>query len=408
MKKLLLPLLCCILLLCGCAGGQISSTAPVESAPSSSSLPEAPVEEGGSASSLSPEEGSASSVLPPEEASSAVSPEVEDPEPDPEPVTPYHYTLCFAGDVSLDNNAKTVSALNSYGLSGCFSDSLLEAMAGADIMCLNSEFAFTEGGSPLSGKTYTFRAPPSRISVLEELGVDVAVLANNHVFDYGEVGLLDTLNTFRASPIAYVGAGEDLEEASAICYVQLEDCTVAYIAGSRVEWSQQTRGATESRSGVFRTAESNELICQRIAEAKENADFVVVYEHWGTENVTWLEDYQTTSGKKFIDAGADLVVGDHPHILQGIEWYQDKPIFYSMGNYWFSGAERYTMLLEVTLDRTEDGETTSTCRLIPAWTAGGKVTALTSDSEQAEFYRYMESISVNASIDEDGVVLPQE
>lgn len=319
----------------------------------------------------------------------------------PDPIVPYDYTLTFAGDVSLADGAVPTNAWRNRGVEGCFSPELLEQMRSADVFTLNSEFAFTDRGTPLSGKSFTFRAKPSRISVYEELGVDLAVLANNHIFDYTDVGLEDTLTTFEQAGIPYVGAGRNIDEASATYYAQLGEITVAYIAGSRVEWSAQTRGATESKSGVFRTAESNALICQRIAEAKEAADFVVVYIHWGTESTTNLEDYQLTAGKEFIDAGADAVVGDHPHQLQGINYYNGKPIFYSMGNYWFSSAAKYTALLNINLTRDEAGNTAVTYSLTPAWTEGGRVSTL---SNPGKFYDYMRSLSPGVAIDENGVV----
>ena len=117
-----------------------------------------------------------------------------------------------------------------------------------------------------------------------------------------------------------------------------------------------------------------------------------------------LEEYQTESGKEFIDAGADVVVGDHPHVVQGIEWYNGKSIFYSMGNYWFSSMARYTMLLQVELSRDEAGNTATVFRLVPAWTQSGKVSALTDGDSQREFYDYLESISINAAISDDGLV----
>lgn len=167
----------------------------------------------------------------------------------------------------------------------------------------------------------------------------------------------------------------------------------------------QTRGATETKSGVFRTAESNALMCQRIAEAKEKADYVVVYIHWGMENGTWLEPYQLTSGKEFIDAGADVVVGDHPHVVQGIEYYKGKPIFYSLGNYWFSSYGRYTMLLNLHLERDDRGNESISCTITPGWTQGGRVTCV---DDEREFYDYMESISVgDVSIADDGTVSEQ-
>ena len=384
--------LCCLfltlalaLMLAGCGAAPASSQAHHSGAASQSSA-----------------SGAVSAPDPAPEPEPQPEPQPE-PEPEPEPVEPYEVTLCFAGDVSLADGSVPAQALSNRGLEGCFDDTLREAMASADVMCLNSEFAFTTRGEQ-QNKNYTFRANPDLVSVYQDMGVDLAVLANNHVFDYGEVGLQDTLDTFRSAGLPYVGAGENIDEASAIFYAELEGCTVAYIAGCRVEWAAETRGATESQSGVFRTAESNELICQRIAEAREKADFVVVYEHWGIEGDTVLEEYQTESGKEFIDAGADVVVGDHPHVVQGIEWYNGKPIFYSMGNYWFSSMGRYTMLLQVELSRDEAGNTTTGFRLVPAWTQSGKVSALTDGDSQREFYDYLESISINAAISDDGLV----
>lgn len=386
--------LCCLFLalalglaLAGCGATPASSQAHNSGAASQSSA-------SGAASASAPD--------PAPEPEPQPEPQPE-PEPEPEPVEPYEVTLCFAGDVSLADGSVPAQALSNRGLEGCFDDTLREALASADVMCLNSEFAFTTRGEQ-QNKNYTFRANPDLVSVYQDMGVDLAVLANNHVFDYGETGLQDTLDTFRSAGLPYVGAGENIDEASAIFYAELEGCTVAYIAGCRVEWAAETRGATESQSGVFRTAESNALICQRIAEAREKADFVVVYEHWGMEGDTVLEEYQTESGKEFIDAGADVVVGDHPHVVQGIEWYNGKSIFYSMGNYWFSSMARYTMLLQVELSRDEAGNTATVFRLVPAWTQSGKVSALTDGDSQREFYDYLESISINAAISDDGLV----
>lgn len=313
----------------------------------------------------------------------------------------YSYTLTFAGDVSLADGSTPLRAYNSRGLEGCFDEEILRQMQQADLFVLNSEFSFTTRGTRVE-KNYNFRGHPSRITILDEMGVDLAILANNHVFDYGEVGLTDTLNTFKDYGMPFVGAGENIEEASAIHYAQLGECTVAFVAGNRVEWSMQTRGATETKSGVFRTAESNELICQRISEARERADYVVVYIHWGMEGDTWLEPYQTRSGKEFIDAGADVVVGDHPHVVQGIEYYKGKPIFYSLGNYWFSAYGRYTMLLNMIVERDDRGNQSVCYTITPAWTQSGNVTTL---SNNEKFYRYMESISVgDVTLLEDGTV----
>ncbi len=347
-----------------------------------------------------------SSILPMEEISTEPEPESLDPDPD----TAYEYTLCFAGDVNLAEGQYTTAALDSYGLSGCVSETLRNYMTGADIMCLNNEFTYSSRGTPLEGKAYTYRASPSRVSVLEELGVDVAVLANNHIYDYGEEALLDTLDTLDSAGIARIGAGEDLEDASAIYYAQLENCTVAHIAASRVEWSAQTKPATSDSPGTFYTAYDTDLLYQRVQEAKEQADFVVVYMHWGIEGTADLEEYQTEVGDALVDAGADLVIGDHPHQLQGVRYYNGVPIFYSLGNYWFSRKEEYTMLVNVTLTGDKNGVDEVSCQIVPAYQqASATVTWLESADSQRAMYDYLAGLpGSNVTIDDGGVVAAKE
>lgn len=313
----------------------------------------------------------------------------------------YDYTLTFAGDVSLADGSDPVKAYQRLGLEGCFSPEILDAMRSADLMCLNSEFAFTTRGTKVE-KNFNFRGDPERVHILEDMGVDIAILANNHVFDYGEEGLTDTINTFKNSTIAGVGAGENIDEASATYFAQLDGCTVAFVAGCRVEWSGQTRGATDTQSGVFRTAESNALLLQRVAEAREQADFVVAYMHWGMEGTDQPEPYQLLTGKQLIDAGADVVVGDHPHQLQGIDFHEGKPIFYSIGNYWFSRFAKYTTLLNMELHRDSTGKVWADYRLTPAWTEGGKVTT---PSDEGAFYRHVQNLCPEGvTIDPNGYV----
>ncbi|MCD8147289.1 MAG: CapA family protein [Clostridiales bacterium] len=332
-----------------------------------------------------------------------------EPEPvnlDPDPDTAYEYTLCFAGDVNLAEGQYTAAALDSYGVSGCVSETLRSYMTGADIMCLNNEFTYSSRGTPLEGKTYTYRASPSRVSALEELGVDVAVLANNHIYDYGEEALLDTLDTLDGAGIARIGAGKNLEEASAVYYAQLENCTVAYIAASRVEWSAQTKPATNDSPGTFYTAYDTDLLYQRVQEAQEQADFVVVYMHWGIEGTADLEEYQTEVGDALVDAGADLVIGDHPHQLQGVRYYNGVPIFYSLGNYWFSRKEEYTMLVNVTLAGDKNGVQEVSCQIVPArQQASATVTWLESADSQRAMYDYLAGLpGSNITIDDGGIV----
>lgn len=342
----------------------------------------------------------------------AEEPEPEEPAPEsaiPEEwdeETTFTYTLCFSGDINLAEGQYTTAALDASGLNNCVSETLRGYMTDADLMCINHEFTYTTSSTPLADKQFTFRANPSRVEVMKQLGVDIAILANNHVFDYREEGLTDTMNTLDEAGIVRIGAGLNLDEASAIYYAELENCTVAYIAASRVEWSAQTQPASSQNMGVFYTAYDTDLLYQRVAEAKEKADFVVVCMHWGIEGTDQLEEYQTEVGQGLVEAGADVVVGDHPHQLQGVAFVDSTPVFYSLGNYWFSRKEAYTMLLNVIVSGDQYGVRDVTYQVVPAYqTAEAKVIWLESSEQQKAMFDYLTSMpGSNISIDSGGIM----
>ncbi len=319
---------------------------------------------------------------------------------------PFDYTLCFAGDISVSDEARTTAYWIEQGrdIKKCIAPEMVEYMQKADICFVNNEFQYTTRGTALPGKPYTFRANPENVQVMQDLGVDIVSLANNHVYDFGEDALLDTLDTLHEADIPYVGAGRDLKEASSIYYYELDGLTVAFLSGTRVEWTEETKGATEITPGVFRTVDPT-LLYEKTKEAAANADYVIVYMHWGIEAVTWLEEYQTETGHKLIECGADAVIGDHPHRLQGIEYYQSKPILYSLGNYWFNGMTMDTMLAQLHLSGTAD-DITMELQLIPAQQTMCQVLYYGTPEEQDAFYRRMESLSTGfgISIDVDGYV----
>lgn len=320
---------------------------------------------------------------------------------------PFDYTLCFAGDISVSDEARTTAYWISQNrdITQCIHSELINHMQAADICFVNNEFQYSKRGTALI-KNYTFRGDPANVQVMQDLGVDIVSLANNHVYDFGEEALLDTMSTLTDAGIPYVGAGKNLEEASATYYYDLDNFRVAFISGTRVEWEEQTKGATETEPGVFRTVDPS-LLYQRVKEASCAADYVVVYMHWGQEAVTWQEEYQLEVGHGLIAAGADAVIGDHPHRVQGIEYYNGKPILYSLGNFWFNGMSMDTMLAELHISGTADDYSVS-LQLIPGRQENCQVRYYDTPEEQNAFYRNMESLSAayGITIDEDGFVSP--
>ena len=324
-------------------------------------------------------------------------------------------TLAFAGDLSLADNYLVMEYYRKEGkenIANCIDPAYIKLMTDADIMWINNEFCYSNQGSPMSGKQYTFRANPENVSILKELGVDIVGLANNHVYDFGEQAFLDTLATLKNAGITYVGAGATIDEASAPVYVALDGYRIAYVCATRAEKNIKTPQATESSGGVFRCYDNTAFI-EKIKQAKSNADFVIALPHWGTEYSTTLEQEQIDGARAYIDAGADAVIGSHTHCLQGIDFYENKPILYSLGNFWFNDYSLKTMLLQLHITG-HPNQVQVSVEIIPG-TQSECVTRVSSTIEERNgIYKYLERISTNISISRatehgnGGIVTPRQ
>ena len=307
-------------------------------------------------------------------------------------------TLLFAGDVLLSDHV-----LNAYqsggGITGVVDQNLLEEIQKADLFMVNEEFPFSTRGEAAPDKQYTFRLPPERVSIFQEMGIDLVTLANNHALDFGTDALVDTLDTLDGAGISHVGAGRNLEEAKKPVIVELQGKTIGFLGASRVI-PETSWNASSSKPGMLVTYDPSMTI-QEIEKLDQNCDYVVVYVHWGIEWAEHPEEYQRAMGKQYIDAGADLVVGSHPHVLQGIEYYKGKPIIYSLGNFVFGSSIPRTALLKAELGSGQEKLT-----LIPGTSGAGYTRALTEDGEKEEFYSYITGISYGVTIDEQGEVQP--
>ncbi|HHX12404.1 MAG TPA: CapA family protein [Clostridiales bacterium] len=319
-------------------------------------------------------------------------------------LNPYDFVLAFAGDINFDENWSTMKYYNTVedGIYDCISPELIKMMKEADITCLNNEFTYSTGGDPLSNKAYTFRAHPSRVDILKEMGVDIVSLANNHAYDYGEQSLIDTMATLKQADILYFGAGHNLDEAMTPVYFEIEGKTIAYVAASRAEKYKMTPQATEEAPGILRCYDT-ELFVQTIREAKKKSDYVIAYAHWGAEWTHELEEVQLTTGKEYLDAGADIVIGAHPHWLQGIEYYDGKPIIYSLGNFWFNSQTIDTILLNIHF-YGDDTEESIELEIVPVIQANMRTQIVTEQSEKERIFSLLEDISINVEIDEMGIV----
>ncbi|MGM9536781.1 MAG: CapA family protein [Candidatus Onthomonas sp.] len=316
----------------------------------------------------------------------------------------YDFTISFMGDVNLDDSWSTMNYLAQQpnGISDCFDPALLEKMQSADLFCINSEFAFTDGGTPLDGKSYTFRSKPSNVSIYQTMGVDLVSLANNHVYDFGAQGLTDTLKTLDDAGIAHVGAGETLADASAPYYCEIQGVTVAFVNASCAEQHRFTPEATEDSSGILLCYETDKFL-QAIREAKSNADYVIALVHWGTDYVYETSDSQRSTAHDYIIAGADAVVGTHSHCLQGIEYFNDKPIFYSLGSCWFNDKTLETFLLELRFTGDGNGGEMS-ATIVPAIQKSCTTSLTQSPEEWQQVVDLILQYSTDVHIGSDGLL----
>ncbi|MCR5688458.1 MAG: CapA family protein [Lachnospiraceae bacterium] len=317
--------------------------------------------------------------------------------------SPDRITLAFAGDVGFAEGYATINKYRSNGsdITKSFDEEVLQIMQSADIMMVNNEFPYSDRGSPTPNKTYTFRADPYDVHIMNDMGVDIVSLANNHAYDYGPDALLDSLDTLMGAKIPYVGAGRNIDEAAHPVYFHANGKIIAFVAATQIErlGNPDTKGATKDSPGVLRTLDPARAV-EAIKEADENSDFTVMFVHWGSESTDLVEKSQRDLAKAYADAGADLIIGAHSHCLQGIDYVDGVPVFYSLGNFWFNSKTLDTCIVRATLD----GDCSlSGLEFIPCVQKGSGVTA-GSDGDRERIIEYMRGISNHAEIDSDGYV----
>lgn len=223
------------------------------------------------------------------------------------------------------------------------------ALAGADIAMVNLECPITVRGVKVP-KPYNFRMPPKYLGLLAGAGIDIVSLANNHIYDFGKEGLFDTISYLDSVAVRHVGAGRNGEEAYRPVVFNVRGHVVGFLA---YYGGGESPGAGKNSPGVARR--DLERVVEAIGSVRRDsgAAYVVVNLHWGTEKAERPDASQRTFARALIDAGADAVIGHHPHVLQGIEQYRSGVIVYSLGNLLFGGNSRSTYdtgLFEIRLE----------------------------------------------------------
>jgi hypothetical protein len=270
-------------------------------------------------------------------------------------------TLAFAGDVHF--TGRTARLLSDPATAfGPISAEL----GAADFAAVNLETSVTSRGAP-QPKTYHFRTTPTAFTALRDAGVDLVTMANNHVLDYGPVGLADTLAAARAARFPYVGIGTDAAAAWAPYVTTVKGMRIAVIGVSQVAELASSWVATASRPGEANSVDLGRTLAA-VRAAKRLAPTVIVFMHWGTEGQACPDPNQLSLARQLAAAGASIIIGAHAHMLQGSGWLGHTFVAYGMGNFlwWENSYSTATGVLELTIHP----HAPLTARFIPAVVSG--------------------------------------
>jgi poly-gamma-glutamate synthesis protein (capsule biosynthesis protein) len=262
--------------------------------------------------------------------------------------------LAFAGDVHFQLH---LAALLEHPRDAL--GPITRTLKAADLTMVNLESSITGRGTPdakereVAGQRYYYRTSPAALDFLAAAGVDVVTMANNHGADYGPIGLKDTLAAIRTSPIPVIGIGRDSQAAFAPYRVSVRGTRFAFLAAdaSRREGSSNVWAAAPTTPGIAaaRDARQGELIAA-VRAASLQDDVVVVYLHWGTEEQACPDSKQQLTAQALAEAGADVIVGSHAHVLLGSGWLGGSYVDYGLGNFvWYHNHQSQTGVLRLTV-----------------------------------------------------------
>lgn len=307
-------------------------------------------------------------------------------------LAPRSWTLICGGDVMMNSIAARTKPLAA----------IAKNVRSADLAYANLEVPLTTSTEKTPRKTaeqirrksqFVLKAEPAHAQHLADVGFDLVSLGNNHSMDFGPAGLREMTAALDQAKIGYAGAGENLTAATRPVVRKVGDMRIGMISfmsfvDDSSNWA--TWPATKTSPGLAALAFQGKmdpakqaLVKSIVRDAKKSCDFLFVAMHWGVERTTVPTRYQVSLGRAFIDSGADLVVGAHPHRLQGAEIYKGKPILYSMGNL-ISPLPGETGLMRLRFE----GASFRDANFIPLRIAGGKVAPYSGTAQEAQAAKF--------------------
>jgi poly-gamma-glutamate synthesis protein (capsule biosynthesis protein) len=248
------------------------------------------------------------------------------------PAAPVELTLAFGGDVHF--TGRTAALLKrpatAFG-------PVANVLSAADLAVINLETAVTTRGTP-EPKQFRFRAPASAYQAVKAAGVDAVSLANNHALDYGRIGFADTLDGAAAAGMPVFGGGRTIDEAYAPLVLPVRGVRVAIVGFSQIRTLAKSWQAGPATAGIAMAWDVRRAVAA-VRTARERADLVIVFNHWGTERVSCPNREQKSFAAALAKAGADMIIGAHAHVLQGDGWLGRTYVAYGLGNFvWYVGS----------------------------------------------------------------------
>ena len=234
-------------------------------------------------------------------------------------------TLMFGGDVMLGRAVRDQIVKRGNNNGAWVLENLAKSFKAADFAFVNLESPFAPG--PALGYSLVFRADPKHISALTSAGFDAVSFANNHSRNQGNLGIQTTLDLLRKNKIKIVGAGLNSDTAYQAQYAEAKGQKIALLAFT---YNEKTSNTFQNRSTI--AGLNTGRMKTEVKKAKASGALVIVSMHVGTEYTLKITSQQKNFARAAIDAGADLVIGQHPHWVQPVEKYKGKAIIYSLGN----------------------------------------------------------------------------
>jgi poly-gamma-glutamate synthesis protein (capsule biosynthesis protein) len=315
---------------------------------------------------------------------------------------PETLSFTFTGDVLLGSTVANLLA--QHGESYPY-EKIGKKLKSSDLTIGNLETPVTDRTLPPEEKEYVYQTSPTTLQGLVDNGYDLFNLANNHTMDLGPEGLLDTIKHLDRYQLHHVGAGKNAEEAYEPVFIEKNGYRIGFIGLSRVI-PEPGWAAGVNHPGLAITY-NPERALEVIRETAENADFVVVLVHWGIELHEQPELYQIQLGHRYIDAGANLVVGSHPHVVQGFEAYHNGWIAYSLGNFIFTTSNHPATWESMLLDVTWSKESGADLKCLPLYIKWAQPRLMAGEQRQLMLEK-LNRLSINTSVNPDGSIRKEE